>query len=127
MIYAKTEMAELPLCCCECRVPCRVPTDCYYTQSVIKHVRPKICPLVEMPCMEQAAENIGCTSDKLGHKKETGKMKKFIVEAKRGAWGNLGEFSTLEEAELEVERQEADDKADGNYEKDYYMIIEVEK
>ena len=54
-------------------------------------------------------------------------MKKFIVEAKRGAWGNLGEFSTLEEAELEVERQEADDKADGNYEKDYYMIIEVEK
>lgn len=55
-------------------------------------------------------------------------MKKVIgytVQARKGSWFGLGTFKTREDADNEIEQQEMQDRIDGNYEPNYYTIVEV--
>ena len=52
-------------------------------------------------------------------------MKYTIRSRKAGI--EIDDFDTLEEAKAELERYEAEDKADGNFTPDFYEIWDKEK
>ncbi|HBC89564.1 MAG TPA: hypothetical protein DCZ94_21715 [Lentisphaeria bacterium] len=60
MIVQKTDMTEIPLCCCDCKAMCKVPVECHYYNpqgdGEIKHIRPKTCPLLNLPSRAEARE-----------------------------------------------------------------------
>ena len=51
---------------------------------------------------------------------------KYQVEDRETGNCVMGEFATLEEAINEVDRQEQEDKVEGQYESDWYAIRDLE-
>lgn len=51
-------------------------------------------------------------------------MEYQVEDRESGNW-MMGKFATYAEAEKEVERQEDEDRQNGNYMPDYYFIREV--
>jgi hypothetical protein len=52
-------------------------------------------------------------------------MKKYILTDRETNNWPLGEYDTMEEAQKELEKNEKEDKENGNFEQDYYQIIGV--